>query len=102
MGKRTPNPEQRRLVAAWRSSSTSKTAFARAHGIQPATFASWVARHETSVPRDEPGHFVALSVAAPVETAGPLVVHVGDHELRFPSPPPPAWFAAMLRELAPC
>ncbi len=101
MGKATPPTDQRRLVALWRSSTLSAAAFARAHGVLPVTFYSWVARHdpEPMAPQSM-ASFVQVTtvpVAAPI-----FVVHVDERTLRFDSPPPPAWFAAVLRELAPC
>jgi hypothetical protein len=103
MGKTTPTAEQRRLVALWRGSTLSKTAFARTHGVLPGTFASWVARHDTT-PTAPPmaRSFVEVAAVAVASSRTAFIVYVDDHALRFEVPPPPAWFAAVLRELAPC
>jgi hypothetical protein len=101
MGKATPAAEQRRLVALWRGSTLSMAAFARAHGVLPATFGTWVARH--SRPLTVPStacSFVQVTAVPGAATATTFVVHVDAHALRFDAPPPPAWFAAVLRELA--
>jgi len=107
MGKHTPGDEQRRLVELWHQSDDSMAAFARAHGVRPGTFATWVTRHR--VP-EAPRAFLRIAVpadrAAVVDDAGvpavPFVVEVREHLLRFERPPPAAWFAAVLRELASC
>ena len=101
MGKATPTAEQRRLVALWRSSTLSMSAFAKAHGVLPGTFGSWVARHgrPLTAPSTSCSFVQVTGIAASTPT---FVVHVDDHALRFDTPPPPAWFAAVLRELAPC
>lgn len=102
MGKHTPVGEQRRLVDLWRASDVSMAAFAQAHGVRAGTFATWVDRHElrASAPA-EPPTFLALSVAR-IEPAAAFSVRIREHELSFEAPPPAAWFAAVLRELAPC
>ena len=107
MGKHTPVDEQRRLVALWHRSEDSMAAFARAHRVRPGTFATWVTRHR--VP-ETPLAF--LRIAAPADASSfvdaaaapavPFVVQAGEHLLRFDQPPPSAWFAAVLRELASC
>ncbi len=107
MGKHTPIDEQRRLVALWHQSNDSMAAFARAHGVRPGTFAAWVTRHRVPEP---PLAFLRIGVpadgAAVVDDAdgpaGPFVVQAREHLLRFEQPPPAAWFAAVLRELASC
>lgn len=103
MGKHTPAAEQRRLVDLWHTSEVSMASFARANGVRPGTFATWVGRHRTPLP---PRAFLQLAVvgAAPEAQAETreLAVRVRDVTLRFPEPPPPAWFAALLRELGPC
>lgn len=107
MGKHTPVDEQRRLVELWHQSDEPMAAFARAHRVRPGTFATWVTRHR--VP-ETPLAF--LRIAAPADassvvddagvSAGRFLVQAGEHLLRFEQPPPAAWFAAVLRELAPC
>lgn len=103
MGKATPTATQRRLVAVWRGSTLSKAAFAKAHGVHPGTFASWVARHEedAAVP-SMACTFVRVTTTPAVAPSATFVVQVDALALRFGAPPPPAWFAAVLRELAPC
>jgi hypothetical protein len=100
LGKATPTPEQRRLVARWRASSLSMAAFARAHRVRPGTFATWVARHPDV--SDAPEAAPAFIQVTPSVAPSGFVVHVDDRPLRFDAPPPPAWFAAVLRELDPC
>jgi transposase-like protein len=104
MGKHTPRAEQRRLVDLWHASEGSMAGFARSHGVQPGTFATWVKRH-----RLDAAHTGFLRLALPPETdvlaldtVEAVVVQVGDQLLRFERPPPPGWFAAVLRELASC
>jgi hypothetical protein len=107
MGKHTPVDEQRRLFELWHQSDDSMAAFARAHRVRPGTFATWVSRHR--VP-ETPLAF--LRIAAPADSpslvddagvsAGPFMVQAREHLLRFEQPPPAAWFAAVLRELASC
>lgn len=101
MGQHTPIDQQRRLVSTWRRSNLSKAAFARAHRIRNATFLTWVTRHppDTEEPPATP-HFIQVSVAPPPSGAFPL--SIGPHELRFDAPPPVAWLAALVRELASC
>jgi len=103
MGKATPTAVQRRLVALWHGSTLSKAAFARAHRVSPGTFGSWVARHHLT-PAVPPVASAFVQVTTTLVDAPPttFVVHVDDHALVFDGPPPPAWFAAVLRELAPC
>jgi len=104
MGKHTPAAEQRRLVDLWRATDTSMASFAGAHGIRPGTFSTWVERHPA---QPATGAFLQLAVDLGTprgadEKPRTFGVHVGGHALRFDLPPPPAWFAALLRELAPC
>lgn len=99
MGKHTPEAEQRHLVARWRASTLPMSAFARAHGVQPGTFRSWVVRHEPG-PEGPAASCSFIQVTTASATDAGFVVHVDDRALRFELPPPPAWFAAVLRELA--
>ena len=103
MGRPTPTAQQRALVALWRDSSLSMSAFARAHGVLPGTFASWVARHARQAEPPPPSSaFVRVTVAPAEEPAQRFVVRVAEHTLGFDAPPPPAWFVTVLRELALC
>ena len=99
MGKHTPAAEQRRLVALWREADTSIAAFARAHGVQPVTFGSWVERH---APQPPPPRFLPVAVVPAEVTPQAFTVRVGAHHLQFDLPPPPMWFAQLLRALDPC
>lgn len=104
MGKHTPPAEQRRLVDLWRSSDDSMAGFARAHGVLPGTFATWVTRHRNAPAT--PG-FLRLALPRDLDVPAdrsqePLALHVEGVSLRFESPPSPAWFASVLRELASC
>jgi transposase-like protein len=102
-----PVDEQRRLVEIWHQSDDSMAAFARAHRVRPGTFATWVSRlrvPETplaflriAAPADA-SSFVHDAVASP----GLFMVQAREHLLRFEQPPPTAWIAAVLRELASC
>jgi transposase-like protein len=104
MAKHTPAAEQLRLVELWRTTDLSMAAFARNHGVHPVTFGAWVARHrsEPLAPPAPPAFLqVVIPPATPI-TPTPLAVAIGGHILRFETPPPPACFAALVRELAPC
>jgi hypothetical protein len=100
MGKHTPADKRRQLVARWRDSDLSMSAFACLHRVRPGTFASWVSRARG--PNVSSPAFVQVSTMPVAVSLPRLLVVVGDHELRFEAPPPPAWFAAVVRELAPC
>jgi len=118
MSIRIPVSEQRRLVACWRQSELSKTAFARSHQIHPNTFWGWTRRHaakDRAVPLDL-GTFI--DVTASVEVSPPVVVTPSacarsltvrlcapgqaPCEVGFETLPPVSWFAAVLREVASC
>lgn len=104
MAKHTPASKQRRLVDLWHVSELSMAGFAREHGIRPGTFATWVSRYRTPPP---PGAFLRLAARAEGtrqidHEPEPLAVRLGERLLRFDAPPPPSWFAAVLRELGPC
>ncbi len=103
MGKATPTAQQRRLVALWRGSTLTKSAFARSHGVRPGTFGSWVARHDPApaVPARS-CTFIQVMATPVAAVSATFVVYVDEHALRFEAPPPPAWFAAVLQELARC
>ena len=108
MGKHTPVEEQRRLVAAWRVSTLSKAAFARAHRVNKVTFWGWVARYAAEAEPSVLVPFVQVCVEEPASAmpassaASSFPVRVGPHALQFDAPPPPCWFAAVLRELGSC
>ena len=105
MSKHTPVAQQRRLVAAWRRSAHSKSAFARSHGVATNTF--W--RCTQKYPADEvaltpPPSFMDVTPEPDVE---PLRVRLGVSgqlvcELDFDTPPPPSWFAAVLQGVTSC
>lgn len=103
MGAHSTTEHRRRLVARWHASNLSMAAFAREHGLRPGTFASWVRDVSPPPPRpSEPPAFLAVVATAGVARAETFSVHFGDVALRFEGPPSPVWFAAVLRELAPC
>ena len=103
MGKATPTARQRHLVALWHGSTLTKAAFARSHGVRPKTFASWVERHApTPTMPARSSAFVQVMATPLVAVPAAFVVRVDEHMLRFDAPPPPAWFAEVLRELARC
>jgi len=103
MGKHTPTARQRRLVALWRDSTLSMAVFARAHGVRPRTFRAWVARHALKAVEPPSVRSFVQVVSIPVAPApSAFVVYVDQHALSFESPPPPAWFAAVLNELVRC
>lgn len=99
MGQHTPPARQRQLVRQWRASDLSAAAFARAHKVQPGTFRTWIARHPPEPNADKrPGPaFVEVTPASDA-----FAVQVGPHLLAFAEPPPPAWLAALVRELGSC
>lgn len=49
-----------------------------------------------------PATFIRVSAAPEPAPAAPFAVRLDELQLAFDGPPPPAWFAALLRELAPC
>jgi hypothetical protein len=105
MGKETPVAKQRQLVALWRQCGGSASNFASARGISRSTFQSWIDRYPAA---EAPAHapatpaFLQVLPCAASEASQGLTVTVEGHELRFAAPPPPAWFAALLGELARC
>ena len=102
MAKHTPVGEQRRLVELWQTSNLSMATFARTHCVLPGTFSLWVSRHGANwLAPPEPTRFVQVPTSLPKPTTA-LAVRLAGHELSFDAPPPPAWFAAVLRELTPC
>ena len=102
MGRHTPPDRQRQLVARWRRTDLSAAAFARAHRVRPGTFLTWVQRHplepDASAACDARGATFVEVAPTPAE----FVVRVGPHALTFREPPPTAWLAALVRELASC
>lgn len=99
MGRHTPIADQRRLVSIWRASGDAMAPFARSHGIHPTTFRLWVCRCREA---PEVATSPAFLEVVPREPESSLVVEVGPHALRFATPPPPDWFAAVVRGLARC
>jgi hypothetical protein len=107
---------QKELVAQWQQSDQTKTAFARSQGIVPNTFWKWARKYSEpaiAVVSAKAMAEVAVSVGpsfldvTPVPKAIPITVRVGLPgqrlcELAFDAPPPPTWFAAVLREVAAC
>lgn len=109
MAKHTPIPEQKRLVAEWRRTEQPTSAFARSAGIHPNTFWSWTKKYPLEeVVLAPPATFMDVTPAAePAPVLESITVRVGPPgltscELDFDKPPPPTWFAAVLREVAAC
>lgn len=99
MGRHTPVADQRRLVSIWRASGVAMAPFARTHGIHPTTFRQWVCRARESTEACATPAFLEVVAHEPKP---PLAVEVGPHALRFETPPPPDWFAAVVRGLSRC
>ena len=103
MSRHTSPHERRRLIASWRASGQSAAGFARDHDIASSTFATWVKQHPLAPPvAQTTAPFVALTPAPEVGPDVAFAVTVGAHALQFDAPPPPSWFANVLRELATC
>lgn len=116
--------EKRTQLEAWRASGLSVRAFAAQIGVSASTFAGWVGR----LPAPAPGHAperpnlpaapaptLARSKVLPeglapapstfvqlAESVEAFAVVIGDVPVRFSTPPPAAWFGAVLRELGRC
>lgn len=104
MRRSTAREEQVRLVEIWRASGGPIGVFARAHGINRETFRGWVARERTRAEREPVRGFLEVVPRAAVSVGEDIAVGVtvGGVDVRFSPAPPPAWFAALLRELAAC
>lgn len=98
MGRHTPPARQHQLVTEWRGSNLSAAAFARAHKVRPGTFRTWIARHPPE-PKAAAPKTLFVEVTPPSEG---FAVQIGPHVLAFAVPPPPAWLAAVVRELGSC
>lgn len=103
MRKHTPVAQQRRLVAAYRRSGLSQSAFARANGLPLSTFSSWIDRH----PPEEAALVAAFVDVTPAPEPPPFSVEICGASRRsvaltFDAPPPASWFAAVLREVTSC
>lgn len=101
MGKHTPHDQQQAWVAAWRESGESMRRFAARHGLQVQTFRSWVRAQREAELRAEflEVQLPALTSPVPRQT---FAVHVGGLAFVFDEPPPPDWFAAVLRGVGRC
>ena len=98
MAAHTPLANRQRLVAEWRSSGTSATAFARQHGIVVQTFRRWIS--EAPAP---PPTFIEVLPATPVRlTRATLALEIDSHHVTFGELPPPGWLAQVIRGLAAC
>ena len=102
MGKHTPAAEQQRLVQRWRETDTLMATFAKENGVHPVTFGSWVQRYDLERTQTQTPQFLPVAVAPHELSAGDFTVRLAGHTLHFDTPPPPAWFAALLRELPSC
>ena len=103
MPKPTPVSEQRRLVARWRQTDQSKSAFARSVGVHPNTFWSWTRRHLAEPPNeDTASSFIEVTPCAATVALTVLVGPPGQRpcEVGFGTLPPADWFASVLREVA--
>ena len=98
MGRHTPLSEQQRIVASWQQSDQSPQAFADAHGLRVGTLRSWITRHAPV--REEPAESLRFLEVVAVPEAPLFSVQVAGQLLTFEQPPPPAWFAALLRQLS--
>lgn len=101
MGKHTTREEQRAWVAAWRESGESMRRFAAGHGLKVQTFRSWVRTERETELRAEFLE-VQLPAVASVAPRRTFAVHVGGLAFVFDEPPPPDWFAAVLRGVGRC
>lgn len=91
---RSPD-ERRRHVDAWRHSQMTQSAYARHIGVDPQTLAKWA--------RDNPLRPPAfIEVATTSYASEVLAVTVAGCDLTFVTPPPPEWFAAVLRAASLC
>ena len=102
MGKHTAAAEQQRLVQRWRESGMLMATFAQENGVHPVTFGSWVQRYDLERAQAPTPQFLPVAVGPQELPAVPFTVRLANHTLTFDAPPPPAWFAALLRELASC
>jgi len=104
MAKHTPIAEQQRLVAEWRRTQHSVSAFARNVGIHPNTFWSWTKKYRPDELEAAPAF---VDVTPQPASAAAITVRVGapgrpPYEFDFSVWPPPTWFAAMARKLVTC
>jgi transposase-like protein len=100
MGKHTPRDEQLAWVSAWRESGESMRRFAARHGLRVQTFRAWVRTQRETELRAE---FLEVQLSA--VTVAPrtgFAVRVGGLAFVFDEPPPPDWFAAVLRGAGRC
>ena len=101
MGKHTSRVEQQSWIAAWRESGESMSRFAARHHLHPQTFRSWV-----RAAREGDLRAAFLEVQLPTVPAAPsratFAVHVDGLAFLFDEPPPPEWFATLLRGLGRC
>jgi len=106
MRRHTPIAEQRRLVAQWRGSGQSLTAFAEAAGIAQSTFSKWRRKHgdTTTAIATAPPAFVELAAVVSPRRAHIRLCVEGRlaADLAFDALPAPDWFAAVLREVTSC
>ena len=101
MGKHTPPDQQRAWISAWRESGDSMRRFALRHGLTVQTFRSWVRAQRDTDPR---AAFLEVQLPA-VEASVPrrsFAVYVGGLAFLFDEPPPPDWFAELLRGVGRC
>ncbi len=105
MPQHTPVAEQQRLVARWRRSQQSMSAFARSVGVAPSTFSRWIHRTtpESTAVTPTPSFIEVSPVSAPASFSVQLELQGQSAlELTFEAPPAPTWFAMVLREVMAC
>lgn len=110
MVRHTPLSEQKRLVARWRQSGLSRTAFSASVGIPNSTFTAWAKKHteDTALVTTQPEFIDVTPVVTPMVTApAPITMKLALQgrnplELTFDTLPEPQWFGAMLREASAC
>ena len=101
MARHTPRDQQLAWVAAWRESGESMRRFAARHGLAVQTFRSWVRAQREAHLRAE---FLEVQLPASISPMArrAFAVHVGGLAFVFDEPPPPEWFAAVLRGVGRC
>ena len=99
--------ERRDLLAAWKASGLSRTAFAADAAVPRSTFSAWTRRGAHAATATEPAsvaaarpQFVAVELAA--GTVSHIEVHVGHAVIRVPADFDDAHLARVVRALAAC
>ena len=100
--KRRTKAEREAIVAAYEASGLTQAAFAKQHRVKLGTLQGWVykVRH---APKAQTPAFVELQrpAAAATQTAGHVVVHVGEHlVMELDAVPEAQWVAEVARALS--